>query len=376
MQLCRLRFVTAEPDALGDVLSALAGEDVTPLDVDVQPSTTQLVGYELVVAMRRPLDLPHVALVVERTGGRVAHLRPVSAEDVSDRVSQALRWGAGPEPGDTVERWLAEAAAGLLDAELSWVATRRHPSLAGVAATAMESWAPSRGRQVVARLSSAPAWLLAVPLEIDGDRRVVVVARLGGAFGSTDTDRLVALVAVAAASARSVPLDEVRLEDGGCITIRRLGPADRPALLRMQARCSPEVLGQRPGTSTAVGPAAAVERLLEPDSGPGVGLVAAVGSEVVAAFRAVQRPGAGGMGVVMLVEDSHQRRGIGGAMFRQLAGVLAARGVAELVLDLHPGDARVLRLVASCCLPARPCVREGEPVLRVACRPRSVSLAG
>ncbi len=128
----------------------------------------------------------------------------------------------------------------------------------------------------------------------------------------------------------------VALPDGGLVRLRHLSAGDRNALVAHHARCS-EVTRRH-------------SRFLSPgvdvDDDDLVALAALVGGAIVGAARYELRDGGKRADVSVIVEDGHQRRGIGALLVNELATLASNAGVGH-VRAVAPGGgdglARTLR---------------------------------
>jgi GNAT superfamily N-acetyltransferase len=116
------------------------------------------------------------------------------------------------------------------------------------------------------------------------------------------------------------------------VHIRPAVPGDRPALVQMLARCSDRSRYLRFFAGIRSWPERYLADALSgrPDH---IALVAEVAGTVVALASAVTIEGAAELGV--LVEDTQQRKGIGGSLLRSLVHRLDRAGVQELTASVQ-----------------------------------------
>ena len=190
---------------------------------------------------------------------------------------------------------------------------------------------------------------LVVPVPPTGAQSYsLILSRQRPAFTATELARVRALVA----ACPDPPPDPV---------IRALRPADRSALRRMHERCSATSRYRRYFTPMVH----LSERILERLVGEGAGIVAAFGGEVVAMAH-LHRTGATAE-VAVLVEDAHQRRGIGSTLVRHLVDHAREHGVGEVVALTLPDNHAIARCLRAAGLAPRATWRDGAVHLAAPC---------
>jgi acyl-CoA synthetase (NDP forming)/GNAT superfamily N-acetyltransferase len=136
--------------------------------------------------------------------------------------------------------------------------------------------------------------------------------------------------------------------DGGVVRIRPVTPADAAALTGLYERASPDSLRMRffgaAGRHTV---ATEVSRLSRPPSAEHSALLAELGGAVVG-IASYERANADDRRAefAVFVDDSHRGRGIGTLLLEHLAADARARGIVQLVGEVLPGNARMLRVAA------------------------------
>ncbi len=134
----------------------------------------------------------------------------------------------------------------------------------------------------------------------------------------------------------------VALADGGLVRLRHLSVGDRAELVAHHGRCSEPTRRH----SRFLLPATDVE------ADGNVALAALAGGDIVAAARYERRDGGARADLFVIVEDGHQRRGIGALLVNELA-VLAGNAGVSRVRAVAPagGDAlaRTLRRAGLAC---------------------------
>lgn len=134
----------------------------------------------------------------------------------------------------------------------------------------------------------------------------------------------------------------VALSDGGLVRLRHLSRGDRDELVAHHRRCSEATRRHSrflaPGalpSPTAVGDPPA------PDGGDHVALAGLIGGDIVGAARYDVDTGGAVANVAVIVEDRHQRRGIGALLVNELA-VLAANADVQRLRAIAPTGGEVL----------------------------------
>ncbi|MGW3151826.1 N-acetyltransferase family protein [Streptomyces sp. NPDC001177] len=147
------------------------------------------------------------------------------------------------------------------------------------------------------------------------------------------------------------------------IAIRPIGPKDTAAVAAMHGRCSPQTLLNRylrPVSDS--GPY--VSRLLSTPGGQSFGARTGDGRVVAVAHLL---PDHDTWEAALLVEDAHQRQGIGDALLRRLAGTARAGGLSTVHGYITCGNLPVLTIVRRLGLPFSQRVDDGllHLILRV-----------
>lgn len=345
MAFHRLRIdVDDTPGRLGAVAAALGRLGVNIIDVDVQSVVGRTSVDEVVVELTLPIDLPAIEHAVRGAGGALTDIISVTEHDLRDRATNVLdaaTWLVGLD-GPPRSR-LGEAACRVVSAELGWVASTDHVGApVDLVRHVLEANAPAQTDAPVKRLpgGSGSTWWLGVPLD---PTSVLVVIRRGTRFTFTETARVQALVRLYDASHRHRH-SAVPLTDGGSVDVRDLTADDLGALRRLHGRCSPTSLHRRYFSALPAPPERVLRALADVDGYHRLGLAAAIGSEIVGVAHAL--PGTeGDVELAFLVEDAHQRRGIGGLLFDRLRQRLVARGVDQAFALTYPDNEGMRRLM-------------------------------
>lgn len=201
MDLYRLRIeMPDEPGAAGRVLVALGELAVNVVEIDCHNVGGGVRMDDLFVHATQPLDIPAIAVAVERTGCPVVEVCPIAVHELEDPVTRGMRLtnqvATAPLLTDDMLAW---CAGGLVRADLAWVVDSRVASPGSLAERALRERVAVHGREWVKRLVTPgdEPWLLAAPLDVAGRRSAVVVARAGSRFTRTETARLRALLEAA-----------------------------------------------------------------------------------------------------------------------------------------------------------------------------------
>jgi GNAT superfamily N-acetyltransferase len=329
MSFHRLRIdVDDAPGRLGAIAAALGRLGANIIDVDVQSVVGRTSVDEVVVELTQPVDLPAIEHAVRGAGGTLTDILPTREHDLRDRATSVLdvaTWlleGEGPSRSA-----LAEAARRVVGAELGWIASTHHVGApVELVRHVLDANAPAQTDAPVKRLPGAggSTWWLGVPIDRSS---VLVVIRRGARFTFTETARVQALVRLDQARHR-LRAGAVPLADGGTVDLRDLTIDDLGALRRLHARCQPISLHRRYFSALPVPPERVLRALADVDGQRRVGLAATIGSEIVGMAHAL--PGEDGeVELAFLVEDGHQRRGVGSLLFDRVGQRLVARGVGQ-----------------------------------------------
>lgn len=354
MDFWKLRVETSHtPGQLAEISRALAAVGANIVSLDVHTVDASTVADELVVALTVPIDVPLLAFVLEPLDVVLTDLRPADRHELVDPVAHAIE-AAGTAMQEPITCASLGAALGrVVGADVAFVRPQlRGLPLVGAAATAVEEQRPVLAREAVKHLGAAPegAWVLAAPALLDTRPHVAVLVRCSPRFSFTETARLQAILAVAAGvTARSGAANgaSVGLEDGGEIVVRRLQPSDESAVVRMHRRCRPQTLQRRYLSTMTDLPPRLLRIIMGGDDDGRLALAAVVGSEVVGIAH-LGRPSPSSAEIALLVEDGHQRRGVGSALLTECVRHAAACGVATITATCQSDNAAFPRLVARC----------------------------
>lgn len=139
---------------------------------------------------------------------------------------------------------------------------------------------------------------------------------------------------------------DVVLSDGGTVHLRPTGPADTEALRAMHSRMSDRTKYLR--YFSAVGEVTARQLLVftDVDNDSRAGLVAVLGNELIAAGTYHRHPGTTEAEVAFVVEDAHQRRGLGSILLEHLAAAAQERGLTRFTAEVLAGNPQMIRVFA------------------------------
>jgi acyl-CoA synthetase (NDP forming)/GNAT superfamily N-acetyltransferase len=134
--------------------------------------------------------------------------------------------------------------------------------------------------------------------------------------------------------------------DGGIVTIRPVGAGDRPALAALYHDASPDSLRLRffghPSTGTLH---AEVERLCRPPQDGHLAMIALEAGTVVGVASCERTDDHGDRAeFAVFVADRHRDRGIGTLLLEHLAVRAQRVGITQLIGEVLPGNARMLRV--------------------------------
>ncbi|SNY59528.1 bifunctional acetate--CoA ligase family protein/GNAT family N-acetyltransferase [Paractinoplanes atraurantiacus] len=134
--------------------------------------------------------------------------------------------------------------------------------------------------------------------------------------------------------------------DGAIVAIRPVRPADRAALSRLYHEASPESLRLRFfAAPSAASLDAEVDRLCAPESDSHVAMVASEGETPVGVASCGSPDHTGRRAeFAVFVADAHRGRGIGTLLLEHLAARARRHGIEELIGEVLPGNAAMLRV--------------------------------
>lgn len=357
MELWRARIEADDtPGQLAAIAGALGCVGANIVSLDVHAIGASRVADDLVVAVGGTLDAAVFDELLAPLDAGLVDLRRADAHELVDPVTQAVEAAGGVMRARASVEALARAIAQVVPVELAYVrpAVEGLP-LTGVGARALAEGRAVLGREPVKSLPSGPdgAWVLAAPVALDGRAHVGVAVRRTPRFSFTETARLRAVLRIGtlATSPEHHPdagtVERVLLRDGGEVRVRALLAEDEAAVVRMHTRCSPATTQRRYFSGMRTIPPGLLRLLMDVDGYRRIGLVAAIGSELVGVAH-LDLPGDGNGEVAVLVEDAHQRRGIGGALLHRCVHAAARQEVGTMSAVCLADNVAFLQLVARC----------------------------
>jgi GNAT superfamily N-acetyltransferase len=375
MELWRLRVEADDvPGQLASIAESLAGVDANIVSIDVHAAGGSRVADEVVITTADPVDPTLLARVLAARGAHLVDARTADAHELVDPATQALDAVAGVVAAGAGPAALGAAMAQVVRCERSYL----RPVGVGLALGELEARAvaedrPAMGRALLKSLPSggAGAWVLAMPTALGGRPHVAVAARRTPRFSYTETARLRALLGLAEAAQGSGAdraggaATTVHLRDGGEVVLRPLGPTDGDAVLRLHGRCGRSTLQRRYFSSMRHLPPALLQLLVDVDGVDRTAVAAAAGSELLGIAHLSGLAG-GTPEVAVLVEDGHQRRGIGAALLLACVREASGRARSALTAVCLPDNDAFPALVGACGFRASSRLEDGVRVLTFA----------
>jgi GNAT superfamily N-acetyltransferase len=299
--LWRLRTTVRDtPGSLGSVCTALARSRVDVITLQTHPLAEGTVD-EFLLRAPAALTAATLALTVSDAGGTDTWLERADAHDLVD----------------TPVRMLTLATRTALDPAELPLALRQMFGRCTITST------PAGAADEAAGASREGAAPTVMQLR-DPAGGTVTVRREHLPFTPTEFARARALVELDARLGvrRPTARDVLTLPEGNEITVRRVGPEDRPAALEMHERCSPATLAMR-----YHGPVGDADRYLGHllSDRFGRSLAAETASGRIAALGHLLWDGEESE-VALLVEDAWQRRGLGLLLLRKLVELAVEAG--------------------------------------------------
>lgn len=138
---------------------------------------------------------------------------------------------------------------------------------------------------------------------------------------------------------------DVVLADGGTAHVRPVAATDGPAIIAMHARMSDRTRYLRYFQAVARLSPAQLAVFTDVDHVSSVGLIAELGGDVIAAgsyHRDPRRPEEAE--VAFVVEDAHQRRGLGSILLEHLAAAAGERGIRRFTAEVLGENQTMLRV--------------------------------
>jgi acyl-CoA synthetase (NDP forming)/GNAT superfamily N-acetyltransferase len=154
--------------------------------------------------------------------------------------------------------------------------------------------------------------------------------------------------------------------DGGIVRIRPVAPSDEAALLELHLNASPESLYRRFFVGGQASVKTEVARLIGPDSPDRIALLAEQAGEVIGVGSAERQPGGTSAEFALIVAEPHHGRGIGTLLLEALAARARQAGVTELVGEVLPTNAPMVKVARDLGTQKRATFSEGVVVVHLA----------
>jgi RimJ/RimL family protein N-acetyltransferase len=142
------------------------------------------------------------------------------------------------------------------------------------------------------------------------------------------------------------------LRDGRPCEIRALRPSDRDGLLEAVANMSEEALYRRFFAPKRTFSEKEIDFFVNVDFVGHVALAAVVDGAIAGGGRYIMSD-PGRAEVAFSVDDAHQGQGIASALMRHLVALARDAGLKELIAEVLPGNAPMLKVFERCGLPMR-----------------------
>jgi len=137
---------------------------------------------------------------------------------------------------------------------------------------------------------------------------------------------------------------DVILSDGGTVHLRPSGPADTEALRQMHSRMSDRTKYLRYFTAVSEISNSQLAIFTDVDYDSTAGLVAVLGGDLIAAGTYHRAAGTDAAEVAFVVEDAHQRRGLGSILLEHLAAAAQERGIRRFTAEVLSDNPQMLRI--------------------------------
>jgi acyl-CoA synthetase (NDP forming)/GNAT superfamily N-acetyltransferase len=154
--------------------------------------------------------------------------------------------------------------------------------------------------------------------------------------------------------------------DGGIVRIRPVTAGDEAALRELHLSASPESLYRRFFVGGHAGIEAEVARLCQPAGPDHLALLAEQAGQVVGVGSAERQAGTTTAEFALIVAESHHGRGIGTLLLEALAARARQAGVTELVGDVLPTNAPMVKVARDLGTQERVAYTDGVVVVRLA----------
>jgi acyl-CoA synthetase (NDP forming)/RimJ/RimL family protein N-acetyltransferase len=168
---------------------------------------------------------------------------------------------------------------------------------------------------------------------------------------------------------------DVVAADGGTVHLRPITPEDADGLVGLMERSSDETLYLR-----FFGPMRRLSdkdlyRFTHVDHDSRVAFVVVLGDRLVGVGRYDRYPGTDDAEVAFLIEDAHQRRGLGSVLLEHLAAAARERGISRFVAEVLIQNGRMVRVFLDAGYSAKRSYEDGVVHLAFPIAPTEQSLA-
>jgi acyl-CoA synthetase (NDP forming)/RimJ/RimL family protein N-acetyltransferase len=168
---------------------------------------------------------------------------------------------------------------------------------------------------------------------------------------------------------------DVVLSDGGTVHLRPIVPSDADALVAFHGRLSERTRYLRYFGPYPRIPAKDLERFSTVDHHDRVAFIALLGHEIVAVGRYERIGETDSAEVAFVVEDAHQKRGLGSILLEHLAAAAGERGIRRFIAEVLAENAQMLHVFRDAGYRVRGGIEEGVRHLEFAIDPTEESVA-
>jgi len=153
------------------------------------------------------------------------------------------------------------------------------------------------------------------------------------------------------------PPEQITLRDGMQVTVRPIRPDDAPRLQALVTRLSPESMFLRFLAVVKKLSAKEAQHLATVDYETRMALVATIEEEgeeqIIGVARYATVPGdePGLAEAAVVVEDRHQRHGLGSYLLKRLTAYARCHGVQSFMANVHPSNEPIMRFIRRSGLP-------------------------
>jgi acyl-CoA synthetase (NDP forming)/GNAT superfamily N-acetyltransferase len=168
---------------------------------------------------------------------------------------------------------------------------------------------------------------------------------------------------------------DVVLSDGGTVHMRPIVPSDADALVAFHGRLSERTRYLRYFGPYPRIPAKDLDRFSIVDHHDRVAFIALLGHDIIAVGRYERIGATDSAEVAFVVEDAHQKRGLGSILLEHLAAAAGERGIRRFTAEVLAGNAPMINVFREAGYRVRSGLEEGVVHLEFAIDPTEESLA-